>query len=574
MNRKTHTFFTFKIYKIMRKYPYLSFLTLLLIITSCNPTDSNDIKDLQKEIIVNSSNQADRISTAEAGVVNIKEAPQEDPQITSTKNGATFKASTSTKPDIASNIPLVQVAEVSAPIYNSTTLRATHVAINGDYAYVSYNVEGSTYLGAIDVIDVSNPNNPSIVSGAIFPNTDISSIGYYNDALYIAGASSSLDNDGSNPAVLIQMELENGIPTDNLTLIDMPSYVATDVIANASGIYGVSGDTGVLAQYDLSNQSLKESVTVNDLRALGEYDTKIVVLSGTDGISVYNSTTLGEIRNFTTSEDIAASKRTIDFYNNNVFVAEGKKGLGIYNIENGNKLTTVDLPIVTDEAIDQNEVVTNAVTVENDHIFMANGAAGLAVHDLTDAISNISSIGTLEIDGSANYVKSANGYIFVASGDGGLKIIKTIDNSSSGSIISCTDLPAYTGGYWLNVNSNDSQAYSGSASLMGLNINAELTFCGSLAVRNGININSGGAFYMSGSLAQGSVKRPWNSINISKNATLYIEGSLVVFGNMILNNGATIEFLGSGSSITVHGKVIKNGTVNINGDFTDTNNKL
>ncbi|ANW95642.1 hypothetical protein AXE80_04825 [Wenyingzhuangia fucanilytica] len=575
----------------MKKIAALNLLILLVLVASCSSKNTDDIKEEQKEVILNNTNQTDRLNTSKSGVLSIKEAPDEDPE--EAKNTkATFKTSTINESDIASNIPLIQIAEVSAPKHNGTTLRATHVAINGNYAYVSYNVEGPTYLGAVDVIDISNPNSPSIALSAILPNTDISAVNYYNNALYLAGASSSINSDGTHPAVLIKMELENGLPTDNIALIDIPSYVATDVLANENGIYGVSGVDGVLAQYDISNLTLKENVSINDLRALGEHDNKIIVLSGTDGITVHNSN-LTEISSFTTSTDTPEAKRTIDFYNNNVLVAEGKQGLGIYNINNGNKLTTIDLPTVTDTNIDPDEIVTNAVTVESEHIFMANWAAGVTVHDLTEGTSNITTIGTLEIDGSTNYVKSANGYIFVASGNGGLKIIKTVANTNTETNIDCTNLPPYIGGYWLNINSNENKAYSGSTSLMGLNVSANLTFCGTLAVSNGLHINSNGHFKMSGTLAQGNAENPWNSLIIN-DGILEVEGTLIVYGNMTFNNAAnlkvlgdvtiygdvtinnnvTIDFLGANSSITIHGNVIKNGTPTINGNYTDTFNKL
>ncbi len=554
----------------MKKFIPLSLLVLSLFAISCSSHESDEVLELQeKKVILNNSNLSKRLKEDNLGVIGIKEAPEVDP---ASIKGASINAAS----DVASNIPLVLIAEISAPVYNGTTLKATHVAINGDYAYVSYNVEGSTYLGAVDVINISDPQKPVIELEAILPNTDVSSVSYYNNTLYIAGASNSYDSDESNPAVLIKMELENGLPTDNVSLINMPSYVATDVIANASGVYGVSGDNGDLAKYDLNSNELIKSVSLSDLRALGEYDNKIIVLSGTEGVHVYDANNLNETNKFSTSQDIAESKRTLDFYDNNVLIAEGKKGLGIYNINTGNSTAVIDLPIITDVDIDQNEVVTNAVTVEKDHIFMANGAGGLAVHDLINGVSNISKTGTLEIDGSTNYVKSADGYIFVASGNGGFKIIKTVEEeaSNTGKDIICTGLPAYTGGSWLNVNSNDPQSYSGSASLSGVNINDDLTFCGSLAVKNSLNINSNGNFYMSGSLVQGSVYNKWNSFNINKNATLYIEGSLVIYGNMVLNDGATIEFLGAGASITIFGDVIKNGTVTINGNYTDSFNKL
>ncbi len=548
----------------------LSFLALLIISASCSSPDLSDIENLQQpNVILDNSDLSSRLKNDNLGVIGIKEAPSEAPGGVSGK-GIFKKNST----DIASNIPLTLVAEVIAPVYQGTTLKATHVAINGNYAYVSYNVEGSKYLGAVDVINISNPTTPKIELQTILPNTDVSSISYYNNSLFIAGATNSNEIDESNPAVLIKMELQNGLATENINLIDMPSYVATDVIANANGIFGVSGVDGNLSKYDLNTNALVKSVQLNDLRALGQHNNKIVALSGTEGVYIYDANSLNEVKNITTSKDIAESKRTIDFYNDNILVAEGKKGLKVYNINNGNNSATIDLPTVT--GVNQNEVVTNAVTVTNSHIFMANGAGGLAVHDLQNGISNILKTGTLEIDGSSNYVKSSNGYIFVASGNGGLKIIKIIENNSTSnnSEINCSGFPSYKGGSWLNVNSNDPQSYSGSASLKGLNINDDLTFCGSLAVENGLNINSGGNFYMSGSLAQGSTKNRWNSLNINNNATLYIEGDMVIYGNMVLNNGATIEFLGSESSITVYGDVIKNGNVTIKGDYKDHNNKL
>ena len=129
----------------------------------------------------------------------------------------------------------------------------------------------------------------------------------------------------------------------------------------------------------------------------------------------------------------------------------------------------------------------------------------------------------------------------------------------------------YKGGQWLNVNGGESLAYNGSASLKGVNVNAKLTWCGSLAVSQNININSGGEFYMKGSLASGSNGM---SLAINSNSKLIIEGSLVVYGDLILNSNSTLEFAGSGSTITVFGKVTKGSNVTITGTYTDTFNKL
>ncbi|MGY5353289.1 hypothetical protein [Wenyingzhuangia sp. IMCC45467] len=587
----------------MKKIIFSMLTPLTVFMISCNP-NNNDIKNREKDIIINTTDLSSRINNNDLGVISIKEAPDSDPNdpdnptdpknnpdaktsnISNAKtNSIKYQNTASVENDIASNIPLVKIAEVSAPVYQGTTLRATHVAIEGNYAYVSFNVEGNQYLGAVDVINISDPTNPVMEVEAIFPNTDVSAVSYYNNTLYVAGASNALDNDGTAPAVLMSIELENGIPTDNISIIDMPSYVATDVLANANGIYGVSGDNGIIGKYNHNNKNLNQSLVLSDLRAIGNYDNKIVVLSGTEGIYVYNEANLNEINNFSTSQDIADSKRTLAFYNDYLMVSEGKKGLGIYNLNTGAPFTIFELPSIIDNNIDPNEVVTNAVTVENDHVFMANGAAGIAVYDIENEISSNHIIGTLEIDGSTNYVKSNNGYIFVASGDGGLKIIKTVEKEiDAENTINCEGLPAYTGSSWLNINSNSPQSYSGSASLMGLNINDQLTFCGSLAVTYGLHVNSQGDFYMSGSLAQGSTTNPWNALQIN-NSTMHLEGSMVVYGNMTINSGGTLEVLSSGSSITIYGDLILNNnatinfgntgaTITIHGNVTKNNNPI
>ena len=55
---------------------------------------------------------------------------------------------------------------------------------------------------------------------------------------------------------------------------------------------------------------------------------------------------------------------------------------------------------------------------------------------------------------------------------------------------------------------------------------------------------------------------------------LQIEGSVVIWGDLTLNSNSKIEFLGSGSSITIYGKVNKASNISITGNYTGTENKL
>ena len=80
---------------------------------------------------------------------------------------------------------------------------------------------------------------------------------------------------------------------------------------------------------------------------------------------------------------------------------------------------------------------------------------------------------------------------------------------------------------------------------------------------------------MNGSLSQGKYQQANPTVlTVNSNATLQIEGSVVIWGDLTLNSNSNIEFIGSGSSITIYGKVKKASNISITGNYTDTENKL
>ena len=80
---------------------------------------------------------------------------------------------------------------------------------------------------------------------------------------------------------------------------------------------------------------------------------------------------------------------------------------------------------------------------------------------------------------------------------------------------------------------------------------------------------------MRGSLSQGKYQQSTpTELIINSNATLQVEGSVVIWGDLRLNSGAKINFIGNTSSITIYGKVTKGTGVTITGNYVDTENKL
>ncbi|MGQ8336090.1 hypothetical protein ACUNWD_06020 [Sunxiuqinia sp. A32] len=541
----------------MRKITFWGTIFFMLTLISCEKNINNNT-DEKSDVIIQNDGLDDRIKTDSAGVV-------------SSLPVAGLK-STAVDDEMASDLPLVLVAEVTPPKYKGKTLRATHVALSNNYAFVSYNYEGEEYLGGVDMINVSNPDDPKLIGSAILPEIDLSSIVYSSTTVIAAGAKSDFREDGSNPACVIRINLANNLLSEDAQIIDLPGYVGTDLTVDSEKFYVVSGDNGVVASYNLSDNSKNDSIWVSDLRAVGLNDDQLVVLSGVEGLYIYNPVDLSELSSISTSSDVAG-KRTIDFYNGHVLAAEGYNGIGVYNIASGDHVSTIPLADASGLDVEPNDVVCNAVSVNNEHVFVANGAAGVSVLSINEgAIDDLDDFGSLDLPGSANYVMSKGEYVFVADGTGGLQILKmvTVDEETE---ISCADYPEYDGKKNLTVNSGEDLGYSGSASLDKIEVTSasSLFWCGSLAASQHIIINSGGEFYMRGSLAQGSKNQ---NFIINAGGVLKVEGSLVIYGDLILNSESTIEFIGDDSSITVHGSVTKGDDVTITGTFTDTNNSL
>ncbi|WP_428232947.1 hypothetical protein [Flavobacterium sp.] len=542
----------------MKKSVYIVSLIAMSIFACCSSNDEsstdNQAKDNTIEINNDLTSLNKRLDYTNSGVLSF----------TSPSGGMLAKSSQSS----ASDLPLVQIAEVNPPKdSNGRTLQANHVAVNGNYAYVAYTMSGETYSGAIDVIDVSDPYKPKLITSALIANTDITSLTYSNGNLII-GAATDIDKkpELASPSIIITVPLSSGMLTDKYTITDLEGKVTTDVAANSASYFATTGDQGSLFKINSATKAISAKATLEDLRSVVISGDKIITLSGTKGVNIYNESTLALQKSFTTSTDVSAAKRTMDLDGTKLLVSEGYNGLGVYDINSGSKLQTIAIATAGEEN------VTNAVSVNDGYAFVANGAAGLNVYKTG---SQLSLLGTVDITGSSNYVKSSGDFIYVASGKGGLKIIKMEKPNTT--FDSCTQYGAYNQGQNLILNSNEIKSYSGSTAINSAMVNsgAVLTHCGSITIQNGLTLNSGGTFNMRGTLLQGKYQQqnPTELI-INSNAVLQIEGTVVIWGDLRLNSGAKINFIGNDSAITIYGKVTKNSNVTITGTYKDTENKL
>lgn len=352
------------------------------------------------------------------------------------------------KVDLTKNYTFTLRAEVEAPKYKDNTLMATHVRILDNYAFVTYNTKGDTYLGGLEVFDVSDISNPKIVWQAVFSKADVSSVDYYNNKLYIVGAQdfeSTPEDKLRTPAMLQVLSLNNKREISKVdTILNLDSYAGTDVKVTSEGIYATSGSNGFLKIYNHKFDSVY-AVAVSDARSVDVNSNNAYVLSGQPGkISVFSRNNPSLLTSYAPGgATIPESKSEIAANDSYVFSALNDGGLKVFNTD-GTLKQYIPKP-VTPEGMKEEDFVTNSVSLNGDLVLLGNGEAGLYIGGIVSSRSDsIFLLGSIRFGDyeSANFVESKDSVIFVATGLGGLKILSiSIDEGVPDDIIPTKPCP-------------------------------------------------------------------------------------------------------------------------------------
>jgi hypothetical protein len=419
-----------------KKYSLFAVLiTLLLTPFGCKKDQNNRTSVKTGNLVVNNDQNelnsrvtlANKIMLVESVDESNTKALKEPPQV-----------------DLTKNYVFTLKAEVDAPVYEGNKLQATHVKIYDNYAFVTYNTKGDSYLGGVDIFDVSNIESPKIIRQLIFPEADVSSVDYYNNKLYIVGAI-DLDKDSlyqylEHPAVLEVISLNSSFDVNSVdTVIDLGTYTGTDVRVTADHIYATSGTNGYLKVFDHSFNPVY-SKQIPDARAIEANSSKIFLLQANPAqINKYNMADASEdgfysvwaqpLQNEAKSE-LAVSDKYL-------FAALNYGGMKML-YPDGILKQWVPKPVTPEGKLDDN-YVTNSVSLNKDLVLFANGEAGLYLGGLISSKNDsLAILGRIRFsDGqSVNHVESKDNIIFVATGTGGLKILSVgIDNGVPPDII-------------------------------------------------------------------------------------------------------------------------------------------
>lgn len=107
----------------------------------------------------------------------------------------------------------------------------------------------------------------------------------------------------------------------------------------------------------------------------------------------------------------------------------------------------------------------------------------------------------------------------------------------------CDDFPEYEGGKTLNVTRNEDETYHGDVDFKNINVGGNLWYCGIINVENTVNIHWAGVFNFIGEMVVGTEEKP-SDLVITHGGHLNLFGHIVVSGDFVMEDGATLHFLG------------------------------
>ncbi len=325
-------------------------------------------------------------------------------------------------------------ATIAPPVVGGQTLQATSVVFDGNYAYVSYNMQGSAAIGAIDVIQIKSVKNATLRSEATFTDTDVSSVFYSNNTMYLAEATSNPTY--TSPAVIEAMAIRSGkLDLTNNFRRMLSGYAATSVRVAGGKVYVTTGNNGGLYTLTQNDTLTVEGFTpLSDARWVDGDATHLVIAQGGNPgqLTVLNPATSAVVSTFTVSGmTIAESKSTVRVIGGKALVAAGDGGVQLLDLASGTVVGSIPRTVVA--GLDPSVTVTNAVDANGPFIYISNGEAGVYVAEASQNLEdntgtapvNLNVLGKLQFANlqSVNHVAYDGSTLAVAAGLGGTKFV-------------------------------------------------------------------------------------------------------------------------------------------------------
>lgn len=333
------------------------------------------------------------------------------------------------------------VAEIATLKYGSESLSATHVTMAGDLALVSYHLRGSNHKGAVEVVDLSNPDRPKITSQAFFLQGDVNAITVQQSPTGNSRKVWVAISDAKNGAVLAELSLKNKKFENNYyRLVKLAYKLSGDVSAAANSIAEAgdylyvtcgkaNGGVFCLKASDLSVLGWKQFPNAKGVASNGQLvaclqvgESSNLFVEQVGKFDFGTSYPLGKIVHQNVEDPLDGKvAMSFDAAGKNLYVTTGASGLRVFDPETGAEVFKSPTEMLASGN-------SNGVTLNGNYAYVANGADGMAIFELDDNQlpdeSHVFLWDMAEQGASANFVQSKGDWVFVAKGIGGFKILK------------------------------------------------------------------------------------------------------------------------------------------------------
>lgn len=410
----------------MNKFKPVYFLALLTIAMGCT-TGIDDLSDDTFVVTNNEVELSERLALLDSDI-EVRTDNEQAKQLTAQNNHG---------------FSLRLVASVASPTVNGVTQQATMIDLfsEGNRAAVSYNVRGQVYNGGIDILQLpaGNSRNLRIRSGVSFTDANVNAVNVNDDRIWSAQSSQNpaLVNEGEYSATR-QFTLNGfNISSESIQSTSLPGFAANSIKEYGDRVYITSGDNAGLSVYNLDLSTLDEFVEIDDARWVDVNENWVVVLSGGNNgtIHKFNRSTMQLMDTYSfPGANTPEAKNTVEIIGDLALIAAGQSGAHLMDLSNGTILHTIPLPNAAILGLDPDRVETNAVSADEEFIFISNGEAGVYVAEASTNLNNYSSgdplsvtlLGNLQFDDaeSVNHVTYRDNNLFIASGLGGVKAVR------------------------------------------------------------------------------------------------------------------------------------------------------
>ena len=331
---------------------------------------------------------------------------------------------------IATGMSLSAIAQAPSPMIDGDKVQATDVLFSGTTLFVSYNFKGEPHKGALQVIDVSTPENPILQYELELPNADLNRIRMYQDRYLVVAA-----GEASTAATLEIFDIQNQ-PT-SIASLDLPSRQSTMVTLYRNYALVTTGDDGGVSVIDLSNPSLPEMVAFYPLydaryvEVLSERE--VLVVNGgdqaamsrlswstlTQGTVVFDENAMGEDIQLSLTGLTVGAPSWGFMAGDRFYLSADEQGLLTFSLSDESITATGTVST-------QGDANAGFVDAQGRFALLANGQEGLLMLDVQDGNPTqvLAQFDTPGDRGSANAVAIKDNLVALADGLGGVKLLE------------------------------------------------------------------------------------------------------------------------------------------------------